>query len=42
MGRSPMADFLVPVGFAGPRGLRALARESSVVAEAIRHKGLYL
>ncbi len=38
MRRSPMADFLVPDGFAGPRGLRALARESSVVTEAIRHR----
>ncbi len=33
-----MADFLVPDGFAGPRGLRALAREGSVVAEALRHR----
>lgn len=33
-----MADFLVPDGFAGPRGLRALAREGSVVAEAVRHR----
>jgi triacylglycerol lipase len=37
MGRSPIADFLVPEGFAGPRGLRALAREGSVVMEAVRH-----
>ena len=37
MGRSPIADFLVPEGFAGPRGLRALAREGSVVLEAVRH-----
>ena len=33
-----MADFLVPDGFAGPRGLRALAREGSVVVEAVRHR----
>lgn len=38
MGRSPIADFLVPEGFTGPRGLRALAREGSVVAEAVRHR----
>jgi triacylglycerol lipase len=38
MSRSPIADFLVPEGFAGPRGLRALAREGSVVAEALRHR----
>jgi triacylglycerol lipase len=38
MGRSPIADFLVPEGFAGPRGLRALAREGSVVVEAVRHR----
>ena len=38
MGRSPIADFLVPDGFAGPRGLRALAREGSVVVEAVRHR----
>jgi pimeloyl-ACP methyl ester carboxylesterase len=31
-----MADFLVPEGFAGPRGLRALAGEVSVVLEAAR------
>jgi triacylglycerol lipase len=34
MRRSPVADFLVPDGFAGPKGLRALARESSVLLEA--------
>ncbi len=38
MGRSPIAEFLVPEGFAGPRGLWALAREGSVVAEAVRHR----
>ena len=38
MGRSPIAEFLVPEGFAGPRGLRALAREGSVVVEAVRHR----
>jgi pimeloyl-ACP methyl ester carboxylesterase len=38
MGRSPIAEFLVPEGFAGPRGLRALAREGSVVFEAVRHR----
>ena len=38
MGRSPIADFLVPEGFAGPRGLRALAREGSVVLEAARYR----
>jgi triacylglycerol lipase len=40
MGRSPVADFLVPEGFAGPRGLRALAREGSVVAEALASRRL--
>ena len=34
MRRSPVADFLVPEGFAGPKGLRALAREGSVLLEA--------
>lgn len=34
MTRSPVAEFLVPEGFAGPRGLRALVREASVVREA--------
>jgi pimeloyl-ACP methyl ester carboxylesterase len=38
MGRSPLADFLVPEGFAGPRGLRALAREGSVVREALAYR----
>ena len=31
-----MGSFLCPPGYAGPRGLRALARESSAVAEAAR------
>lgn len=31
-----MGDFLKPEGFAGPRGLCALAQEASVVAEAAR------
>jgi triacylglycerol lipase len=34
---SPMGDFLMPEGFAGPRGLRALSREGSVVAETARY-----
>lgn len=38
MGRSTLAGFLVPDGFAGPRGLRALAREGSIVAEAARYR----
>lgn len=38
MDGSPLADFLVPEGFAGPRGLRALAREGSVVGEAVRYR----
>jgi triacylglycerol lipase len=33
---SPMGSFLCPPGFAGPRGLRAIARETSAVAEAAR------
>jgi triacylglycerol lipase len=36
--RSPVADFLVPDGFAGPQGLRALAREASVLAEAVAYR----
>ena len=28
----------MPEGFAGPRGLRALAREASIVTEAVRHR----
>lgn len=33
---SPLAPFLSPPGFAGPTGLRAIAREASVVGEAAR------
>jgi pimeloyl-ACP methyl ester carboxylesterase len=33
---SPLGSFLCPPGFAGPTGLRALARESSALAEAAR------
>jgi pimeloyl-ACP methyl ester carboxylesterase len=33
---SPLGTFLCPPGFAGPRGLRAIAREGSAVAEAAR------
>lgn len=36
---SPMAAFLCPPGYAGPRGLRALAREGSAVTEAARFVG---
>ncbi|RYU14197.1 esterase/lipase family protein [Nocardioides iriomotensis] len=36
---SPMAAFLCPPGFAGPRGLRAIAREGSAVTEAARFVG---
>lgn len=32
-----MGDFLRPEGFLGPRGLRAISREGSVVAEAARY-----
>jgi pimeloyl-ACP methyl ester carboxylesterase len=32
---SPVAEFLVPEGFTGPSGLRALSREASVVSEVI-------
>jgi triacylglycerol lipase len=35
---SPVADFLIPDGFSGPRGLRALGREASVVSEAIAYR----
>jgi triacylglycerol lipase len=38
MSASPLADFLVPEGFAGPRGLRALAREGSVLLEAAAYR----
>jgi triacylglycerol lipase len=33
---SPLGSFLCPPGFAGPTGLRALARESSALGEAAR------
>jgi triacylglycerol lipase len=33
---SPLGSFLLPPGFDGPSGLRALARESSTVVEAAR------
>ena len=33
---TPLGTFLCPPGFAGPRGLRALARETSAVSEAAR------
>ncbi len=33
---SPLGSFLCPPGFAGPSGLRAIAREGSVVGEAAR------
>jgi pimeloyl-ACP methyl ester carboxylesterase len=33
---SPMGDFLRPVGYVGPKGLRALAREGSAAVEAAR------
>lgn len=36
---SPLATFLCPPGYAGPRGLRAIAREGSAVAEAARFVG---
>jgi pimeloyl-ACP methyl ester carboxylesterase len=36
---SPLATFLCPPGFAGPRGLRAIAREGSAVTEAARLVG---
>lgn len=32
-----MGDFLKPAGFVGPRGLRALSREGSIVTEAARY-----
>ncbi len=35
---SPLADFLVPDGYDGPRGLRALGREVSVVTEAVAYR----
>jgi pimeloyl-ACP methyl ester carboxylesterase len=33
---TPLGSFLCPPGFTGPSGLRAIARESSVLAEAAR------
>ena len=33
---SPLGSFLVPPGFGGPSGVRALAREASTVSEAAR------
>ena len=33
---SPVGSFLCPPGFTGPKGLRALAREGSAIAEAAR------
>jgi pimeloyl-ACP methyl ester carboxylesterase len=33
---SPLGAFLTPAGYAGPRGLRAIAREGSAVVEAAR------
>ena len=33
---SPLAEFLCPPGFAGPSGLRAIAREGSALSEAAR------
>src|SRR3954468_4012719 len=33
---SPLGSFLCPPGYAGPSGLRALARETSAVSEAAR------
>ena len=33
---SPLGSFLCPPGYAGPRGLRAIAREGSAVTEAAR------
>jgi pimeloyl-ACP methyl ester carboxylesterase len=34
---SPIGSFLCPPGFAGPRGIGAIAREGSAVAEAARY-----
>jgi triacylglycerol lipase len=34
--QSPLGSFLCPPGYAGPRGLRAIAREGSVMTEAVR------
>jgi triacylglycerol lipase len=33
---SPLGTFLCPPGYAGPTGLRAIARESSAITEALR------
>src|SRR5262245_61449915 len=33
---NPLGSFLCPPGYAGPRGLRAIAREGSAVSEAAR------
>lgn len=33
---TPLGSFLCPPGYAGPTGLRAIARESSAVSEAVR------
>src|SRR4051794_23902256 len=33
---SPIGSFLLPEGFAGPRGVRALARELSTLSESAR------
>ena len=33
---SPLGTFLLPAGFAGPAGIRALARETSTIVEAGR------
>ncbi len=34
---TPLGSFLCPPGFAGPTGLRAIAREGSAVTEAVRY-----
>ncbi len=34
---SPLGSFLCPPGYAGPSGVRAIARETSVVSEAARY-----
>ncbi len=34
---TPLGSFLCPPGYAGPRGLRAIAREGSAVTEAARY-----
>lgn len=35
--QSPLGSFLCPPGYAGPRGVRAIAREGSAVSEAARY-----